>query len=72
MKINIVYLPKFHIELNPIEMYWAQIKNYLRKMNEQGTKGDNVVKRIFEANADTYHRLWRRFWRVFKSNHEGN
>ena len=76
MKIKIVYLPKFHIELNPIEMYWAQIKNYFRKMNEQGTNGDKVEKLILEArskfkNADTNHRLWSRFWRVVKSYNDG-
>ena len=46
MDIKIVLTPKFHCELNPIEMYWAQIKNYFRKINDQSNNGELMVQRL--------------------------
>ena len=40
MNLKIEETPKFHCKLNPIEMYWAQIKNYFRKINEQSKNGE--------------------------------
>ena len=31
MDIKLVHVPKFNCELNPIEMYWANLKCFFRK-----------------------------------------
>ena len=33
-KIKIIFVPKFHCELNPIEGFWCFTKQYVRKRNE--------------------------------------
>ena len=30
-KVNILFLPVSHPELNPIEMVWSQLKDYVKK-----------------------------------------
>ena len=32
LKINVIYLPPYSPDLNPIEMMWSKIKAILRKM----------------------------------------
>ena len=34
-KINIIWCPKYHCELNPIEGLWCDLKRYVRKHNKQ-------------------------------------
>ena len=38
--IKIIYLPKFHCELSPIEGVWAFEKNYARRKNKQSGLSD--------------------------------
>jgi hypothetical protein len=69
MNIKIIYLPKFHCECKPIEMYWAQLKNDFRKNNDQDTNGDLLTERICNSRdhymkKDTNQKLWSLFWRV--------
>ena len=69
MDVRLIYLPKFHCELNPIEMYWAQLKNEFRKINNQSSNGDLLKANILNSRQtfmekDTNHRLWSRFWRI--------
>ena len=69
MDIKLVHVPKFHCELNPIEMYWAYLKYYFKKHNDQSTSEDKVTKRILEAreqyaSSDVNSRLFSRFWRI--------
>jgi hypothetical protein len=69
MNIKIIYLPKFHCECNPIEMYWAQLKNDFRKNNDQDTNGDLLTERICNSRdhymkKDTNQKLWSLFERV--------
>jgi hypothetical protein len=69
LDIKIVHTPKFHVELNPIEMYWAQIKNYFRKINDQSNNGELMEERLIQAKAkyeasDVNDKLWGRFFRI--------
>ena len=34
---EVVHLPPYHCELNPIEMAWAQVKGYIRVHNTKFT-----------------------------------
>ena len=52
MDINLQHAPKFHVELNPIEMYWAHLKSYFRKHKDQSNNEELVVKRILEAREN--------------------
>ena len=45
MNVKIFYTPKFHCELNPIEMYLARIKNYFRKINDKTNKEELMEER---------------------------
>ena len=36
--VNIVWCPKYHCELNPIEGVWCDTKRYVRSNNEQDYK----------------------------------
>ena len=49
MDIRLHFLPKFHCELNPIEMYWANLKWHFRKNNEQSNKENVVLELIMNA-----------------------
>ncbi len=46
LNIRLIYLPKLHCEFNPIEMFWAQLKNDLRQGNDQDSIGDLLLERI--------------------------
>ncbi len=61
MDIKLVHVPKFHCELNPIEMYWANLKYYFKKHNDQTTSEDVVTKRILEAREQYAQMLIRDF-----------
>ena len=37
--INVLYLPPYTPEYNPIEMMWSKIKNYLRKNRSKNLDG---------------------------------
>ena len=77
------YRPNFKIsknlsnfELNPIEMYWAYLKNYFRKLNEQSTNDEIVTNLILEAReryieSGVNGRRFSRFWRIVNSYSEG-
>ena len=76
MDIKIIHVPKFHCELNPIEMYWAFLKYHFRKFNDQTSNEEVVIKRILEARedyakSDLNFRLFSRFWRITQAYSEG-
>jgi hypothetical protein len=76
MNVKIVHTPKFHCELNPIEMYWAQIKNYFRKINDQSNNGELMEQRIIESkskyeDSDVNDKLWGRFFRIVMDYKDG-
>ena len=64
--INLIYIPKFHCELNPIEGFWCFSKQYIRKRTDQ--KFDTMIRLIEESKKEFSNqahngKLWRRFWR---------
>ena len=66
-KIKIIFLPKFHCELNPIEGVWCYLKQYVRKRTN--CNFDTMLYLISESRTvfttkQIYKKLWRRFWRV--------
>ena len=46
-EIDIIFFPKYHYELNPIEGAWCQMKNYFRRVNNQDAKA--LVPLVKEA-----------------------
>ena len=62
---SIIWCPKFHCELNPIEGFWCFLKNYVRKNNDQ--KFENLFP-LIEISIQKYiesgihAKLWNRFW----------
>lgn len=54
-----LFLPKFHCELNPIELFWGAIKHYLRKHCDYtfGTLQANMPKAMASVELKTIH-LW--------------
>ena len=69
MNVRLIHAPKFHVELNPIEMYWAILKNNFRKINDQSNNSALFLERIIQCRLnymknDVNHKLWSRFWRI--------
>ncbi|CAM4846024.1 unnamed protein product, partial [Rotaria magnacalcarata] len=65
--INIIYSPKFHCELNPIEGLWCNMKRFVRQRNDQ--QYNTMVLLIEQSrdhfvNIDLYKKLFRRFWQT--------
>ncbi|CAF4608342.1 unnamed protein product, partial [Didymodactylos carnosus] len=63
--IQVLYVPKYHCELNPIEYYWCHMKQFVRKHNDQTF--NKMVSLIGEARKNfedrqIYLKLCRRFW----------
>lgn len=63
---RVIFLPKFHCELNPIEGLWCYLKQYIRARTNQ--KFPKLVELMIEARAkyisiELSKKLIRRFWR---------
>lgn len=73
--VKIIWCPKYHCEVNPIEGFWCYSKNYVRKYNEQKfTELNNLIiqsKERFELSF-MGPRLWHRFWRCLEMYHGGS
>lgn len=53
-------LPPYHCELNPIEMAWSSIKNYV-KMNNTTYKLPDVKKLLIEGVERVDADMWKNF-----------
>ena len=51
-KMKILYLPVAHPELNPIEMIWSMMKDYIKKRNVNYSLTD--VEKFANEFFDTY------------------
>ena len=65
--VKVIFCPKYHCELNPIEGLWCFQKGYVRKRTNQ--KFENMKELIKESRNDfeekkVSNKLIRRFWRV--------
>ncbi|CAF1508602.1 unnamed protein product, partial [Didymodactylos carnosus] len=72
--IQVLYVPKYHCELNPIEGYWCHMKQFVRKHNDQTF--NKMVSLIGEARKNfkdrqIYLELCRRFWTTLIAYNDG-
>lgn len=64
--VKIIWCPKYHCEINPIEGVWCDTKWYFRKNNDQEFKNAlNLVIQSFDQyeNKELNIKLWKRFWK---------
>ena len=62
--VKIIWYPKFHCELNPIEGFWCDLKWFVRKFNDQDFKKLNglVIRGMEQFEEKKMNlRLCRRF-----------
>lgn len=69
----VLFLPKFHCELNPIEPYWCQAKWYCRENCEYTISGlrDTVPKALASVQNSTILGFWNRIFRVIDAYQAG-
>ena len=63
--VKIIWCPKFHCELNPIEGLWCYSKQHVRSENEQDfSKLLDIIKQSFQKYQESTvnAKLWNRFW----------
>jgi len=63
--IKIIWCPKFHCELNPIEGLWCYSKHYVRLENSQDFSGLlSLIEKSFQEYEESilHVKLWNRFW----------
>ena len=75
---KIIFVPKFHCELNPIEGLWCYMKRYVRTRNDQNFE---TMKRLVFESIETYsidlenkhlnRKLWNRFWKCIDMYQDG-
>ena len=73
---RVMFLPKFHPELNPIERVWGKAKVYTRDhCNYTFTGLQNTIIPAFQSvtidNIRKYFRKSREFMRAYKEGHSG-
>ena len=73
--VDIIWCPKYHCELNPIEGVWCYMKYYVRKHNDQNfDKLFNLIETSMnEYDESGIHvKLWNRFWEAIEMYNNGN
>ena len=65
--VKLIYVPKYHCELNPIEGLWCHQKRYVRTRTDQSF--EKMILLIEESREDfalkfVNNKLIRRFWNV--------
>jgi transposase len=67
--VKIIWVPKYHCELNPIEGFWCYLKRYVRENNDQNfNKLDDLILEAISKykTSDLKIKLWFRFWRALE------
>ena len=65
--IILLFWPKFHCELNPIESLWCFLKQYIRKRSDRTYE---IMMKLLEEAKEEFNisnlntKLWRRFWQA--------
>lgn len=72
--VKVMFLPKFHCELNPIESVWCFMKNFVRKRTDQ--RYETMLALIEQARnefkiSNINAKLWRRFWQAINMYRSG-
>lgn len=67
--VKIIWCPKYHCELNPIEGVWCDSKKCVRKNNDQNFSNlNNLIADSLKAYEDKKLniKLWYRFWQALE------
>jgi len=73
--VKIIWCPKYHCELNPIEGLWCYSKRFVRENNEQNFNKlfDLIQESFFKYKASNLNiKLWHRFWTCVHMYNEGD
>lgn len=72
--VKVIFVPKFHCELNPIEGLWCSMKHFTRQRSDQTF---HTLLRLIPASRAhfsqnvIYLKLFRRFWRALDAYSKG-
>ncbi len=72
--VKIIFGPKYHCELNPIEGLWCVMKRYVRQRNDQTF---STMLTLIPKSREHFHeknlqlKLFRRFWRTLQAYNQG-
>ena len=72
--MKIIFNPKHHCEMNPIEGLWCSMKRFIRQKNDQTF---STMLRLIPAsreyffNKNLHYKLFRRFWRTLDASDQG-
>ena len=64
--VKVIFIPKYHCELNPIEGLWFQLKYYIRKHSDQTfpkMKSLMTLPREVFIKKRIFIKLIKRFWK---------
>jgi hypothetical protein len=73
--IKIIWCPKYHCELNPIEGVWCDSKWFVRKNNDQDFRKLNklIIESLNQYEEKNLNiKLWNRFWQAIRMYNEGS
>ena len=73
--MNVVFLPKFHCECNPIEGLWCSQESFIRQRSDQTyQKMLQLIpmSRIHFVKTKLYVKLIRRFLKTLEAYHNGS
>ena len=72
--VKVIFVPKFHCELNPIEGLWCHMKQFVRKKTDQTFSTMMRLIPEFRENfvsKEVQLKLFRRFWRSLNAYQQG-
>lgn len=64
---KVIFCPKFHCELNPVEGCFCDLKQFVRKHNDQDfNKFNSLIMSAFDQfkKKNINIKLWKRFWKA--------
>jgi hypothetical protein len=73
-KVKVIFGPKNHCELNPIEGLWCSMKRYVRRRTDQNYRTMlNLISdsRTHFVAKNISEKLFRRFWKAIKAYKDG-
>ena len=73
-QIKIIFNPKYHCELNPIEGVWCSRKRFVRQKSDQIFRTMLRLipdSRVHFSDRNLQYKLFRRLWRTMNAYKEG-